>query len=97
MYMEYSLAERVRPTVLLKLHWILRLREGWRVQKMSEFNSDVSPHILSRLEGEEIRVILRDGTVVEGAVVKVTTEELCLTNQVIPLDQIATYYVLEGD
>jgi hypothetical protein len=72
-------------------------KEGWRVQTMSEFNSKVSEQILSLLEGEKIRVILRDGTVVEGAVVRVNPEELSLTNQVVPLDQIATYYVLKGD
>ena len=64
---------------------------------MSELNSKVSQHILSLLEGERIRVILRDGTVVEGAVVRASSEELTLGDQTVPLDQIATYYVLKGD
>jgi hypothetical protein len=64
---------------------------------MSEFNSEVSEYMLSLLEGEKIRVILRDGTVVEGAVVRVSPEELSLANKVVPLKQIATYYVLKGD
>ena len=63
---------------------------------MSENNSKVSQSILSLLEGEEIRVIFRDGTVLEGAVKRVTQEELFLSDQAIPLDQIATYYVLKG-
>jgi hypothetical protein len=64
---------------------------------MSRPNSKISQHILSLLEGERIRVILHDGTVVEGAVVRVSSEELRLSDQTIPLDQIATYYVLKED
>jgi hypothetical protein len=63
---------------------------------MSENNSKVSQSILSLLEGENIRVILHDGKVAEGTVVRVTQEELFLSDQAIPLDQIATYFVLKG-
>jgi hypothetical protein len=63
---------------------------------MSERDSGVSHHILSTLEGEKIRAILCDGTAVEGVVIRVNPKELFLSNQVIPLDQIATYYVLKG-
>jgi hypothetical protein len=91
------LAETVRPTGLLKLHWIPRKPEYRRVQTMSEFDSRISQHILSLLEGEKIRVILRDGTIVEGAVVRVSSDELYLTSQVIALDQVATYYVLKEE
>jgi hypothetical protein len=95
--MESPPAERFRPTDILKLHWILRNKENWRVRTMSELNSKVSQHILSLLEGERIRVILRDTTVVEGVVVRVSPEKLTLGNRTVPLDQIATYYVLKGD
>jgi hypothetical protein len=63
---------------------------------MSKLNSGVSHHILSLLEGEKIRVILRDGTTAEGKVVGVSEGELRLSERSIPLDQIATYFVLRG-
>jgi hypothetical protein len=97
MSVDYPLAERIRPTDLLKLHCILRKREGWRIQEMSEFDSKISGNILALLEGEEIRVILRDGTAVEGVVARVSAGELILTDRAIPLDEIATYYVLKQD
>lgn len=97
MSVDYPPPERIRPTDLLKLHCILRRREGWRIQEMSEFDSKISGNILALLEGEEIRVILRDGTAVEGVVARVSAGELILTDQAIPLDEIATYYVLKQD
>lgn len=95
--MESTPAERFRPTDILKLHWILQNKESWRVRTMTELNSKVSQHILSLLEGERIRVILRDATVVEGVVVRVSPEALTLGNHAVALDQIATYYVLKED
>jgi hypothetical protein len=85
-----------RHRELLKLHWILRKGEFRRVRTMPEHNSQISQSILSLLEGETIRVILRDGTVFEGSVRSVTREELFLEDKAISLDQIATYYVLKG-
>jgi hypothetical protein len=62
---------------------------------MPESNSRVSYHILSFLEGEIIRVILRDGMVLEGVVSQVSAEELKLGDATVPLSRIATYFLLK--
>jgi hypothetical protein len=62
---------------------------------MSEQDFKASRSILSLLEGETIRIILRDGTVAEGTVRKVTRDELHLGDHSFRLDKIATYYVLK--
>jgi hypothetical protein len=62
---------------------------------MPESKRLVSHNILSQLEGERIRVILRDGGSSEGIVRRVDQRELRLSDQTILLDDIVTYFVLE--
>lgn len=62
---------------------------------MSEHNSQVSHHILARLEGEKIRLILDDGSTVEGVVRGADREKIRLDDHIVALDKISTYFVLE--
>lgn len=62
---------------------------------MSEQDSQVSQHILAQLEGEKIRIILIDGRALEGTVRRVEREALHLDVHVIPLKEIANYFVLK--
>ena len=62
---------------------------------MPEPNYQTSYQILSLLERENIRVILRDGSVLEGKVLEVATDSLRLEDAVIPLNDIATYFVVQ--
>lgn len=62
---------------------------------MTEPESKISHHILSLLEGETIRVILHDGTVMEGKLGPVGDEGLRLEDTSIPINKIATYFLLK--
>ncbi len=62
---------------------------------MSEPNYQASYQILSLLEGEKIRVILRDGSALEGKVLDVSSDSLRLDDTAILLNNIATYFVLQ--
>jgi translation initiation factor IF-1 len=64
-------------------------------QSNSENNSQVSHHILARLEGENIRLILHDGSTVEGTVRGADRDKIRLDDRTVPLDKISTYFVLE--
>ena len=61
---------------------------------MPKPNYQTSHQILSLLEREKIRVILRDGSVLEGKVLEASADSLRLEDTVIPLNNIATYFVL---
>jgi hypothetical protein len=62
---------------------------------MSEDNTRVSHHILARLEGEKIRLILHDGSTVEGTVRGADKDSIRLDDHIVSLDKISTYFVLE--
>jgi len=62
---------------------------------MTELRPGVSHHILSQLEGELVRVILKDGRSLEGIVRRVDERELRLNDQVVSLTEVATYFVLK--
>ena len=62
---------------------------------MSEPNSRTSHHILSFLEGEKLRVIFYDGSVLEGKVSQVSTDAIRLGDTDISINEIATYFVLQ--
>ncbi len=62
---------------------------------MSEHNSQISHHILARLEGERIRLILHDGSTVEGTVRGADRDKIRLDDHIVPLEKISTYFVLE--
>ena len=62
---------------------------------MTEPDSRTSRYILSFLEGEKIRIIFLDGSTTEGEVLEVTTDGLRLDDTIVPINKIATYFVLQ--
>jgi len=80
---------------VFKLHWLLRKKHFMRVSIMTEPNSRTFRHILSFLEGEKIRIILLDGSIAEGKMLGVTTGTLRLDDTIVPINKIATYFVLQ--
>ncbi len=56
---------------------------------------EISPRLLSYMEGVRLRVILKDGTVVEGLVTGVDQRDLRLGSTVVPLERIDNFFTLK--
>lgn len=63
---------------------------------MSEKDTPISQQILAQLEGEKIRIILRDGSALEGTVRRVDQQTLRLGEHSVSLKDIVTYFLLKG-
>jgi small nuclear ribonucleoprotein (snRNP)-like protein len=64
---------------------------------MTELPTRISHHILSQLEGESVRVILKDGRTLQGIVRGVDERELHLNDEVVLLNEISTYFILKEE
>jgi small nuclear ribonucleoprotein (snRNP)-like protein len=62
---------------------------------MTELSTRISRHILSQLEGESVRVILKDGTTLQGIVRGADERALHLNDDMVALEDISTYFVLK--
>jgi small nuclear ribonucleoprotein (snRNP)-like protein len=64
---------------------------------MTELTPRISRHILSQLEGELVRVILKDGKTLQGIVRGVDERELHLNDEVVSLTEMSTYFIIKED
>jgi len=63
---------------------------------MTELTPRISHNILSQLEGELVRVILKDGRSLQGIIRGVDERELHLNDEVVPLTEISTYFIVDS-
>ena len=63
---------------------------------MTEPTPRISHHILSQLEGELVRVILKDGRSLQGIISGVDERELHLNDEVVSLTEISTYFIIDS-
>ncbi len=63
---------------------------------MTELTPRISHHILSQLEGELVRVILKDGRSLQGIMRGVDERELHLDDEVVSLTEISTYFIVDS-
>ena len=63
---------------------------------MTEHTPRISHHILSQLEGELVRVILKDGRSLQGIIRGVDENELHLNDEVVSLTEISTYFKIDS-